>query len=546
MKGMKRLVTLLLTAAMVLAMITVGCAAVERPRFEDVPEDSWFAEAVEYCREKGLMNGTSADRFEPDATMTRAMLATVLYRQAGSPAVTGPDRFTDTAEGAWYTDAILWAAREKIINGYGGGLFGPNDPVTREQVVTIFWRVAGSPAEEDSELFADQSDIAGYAVTAVAWARRNGVVNGRDGNRFAPKENATRAEVAAILANQAKAAQEEPAPSPAPSGGTVISLPKPKPTPEPEPTPSPEPEPEPSPEPEPAAHILVAYFSATNNTESIANHIKAVFGGEADLYEILPEIPYTAEDLDYNSDCRANREQNDPAARPAITGAAANMAQYDVVFLGYPIWWGQAPKILYTFVEAYDLSGKTVVPFCTSGSSPIGSSAANLEAATTGATWLSGSRFDRSASQSAVESWVNGLELPEATPDHNEEGSDQMYLQVSGAQSALWTAALADNSSAEALKELLKSGPLVIQMSDYSNFEKVGPLGQSLPTNDEQITTQAGDIILYQGRNLVIYYDTNSWSFTRLGKVNGVTQAEMKAILGTGDVTVTLSLTAPD
>ena len=176
----------------------------------------------------------------------------------------------------------------------------------------------------------------------------------------------------------------------------------------------------------------------------------------------------------------------------------------------------------------------------------MGTSATNLAAATTGATWLSGSRFSGSASQSTVANWVNGLDLPKTTPDQSEEEANKMYIQVSGVQTALWTATLAENSSAEALKELLKSGSLTIQMSDYGDMEKVGPIGQSLPTNDQQTTTAAGDIILYQGSNLVIYYDTNSWSFTRLGKVDGVTQAQMKAVLGTGSVTVTLSLTDPN
>ena len=131
--------------------------------------------------------------------------------------------------------------------------------------------------------------------------------------------------------------------------------------------------------------MLIAYFSATNNTEGIANHLDAIL--DADLYEIVPETPYTSADLNYNTDCRANREQNDASARPAISGSVDNMEQYDVIFLGYPIWRGQAPKIIYTFLESYDLSGKTIVPFCTSGSSGIGSSATNLRTLASSATW---------------------------------------------------------------------------------------------------------------------------------------------------------------
>ena len=103
-------------------------------------------------------------------------------------------------------------------------------------------------------------------------------------------------------------------------------------------------------------------------------------------------------------------------------------------------------------------------------------------------------------------------------------------------------ATLVDNSSAMAFYELLEKGPVTIKMTDYGNFEKVGPLGTKLPRNDTQITTQAGDIILYQGNQITIYYDTNSWNFTRLGKVDGVTQAELKKILGKGNVTAVFSV----
>lgn len=156
--------------------------------------------------------------------------------------------------------------------------------------------------------------------------------------------------------------------------------------------------------------ILIGYFSATNNTENIANHLNEIL--DADLYEIVPETPYTSDDLNYNDpNSRSSQEMNDSDARPAISGSVDNMEQYDVIFLGYPIWWGQAPKIISTFLESYDLSGKTIVPFCTSGSSGIGSSATNLHSLASDATWLDGQRFSGSAARSAVETWVNGLDL---------------------------------------------------------------------------------------------------------------------------------------
>lgn len=156
--------------------------------------------------------------------------------------------------------------------------------------------------------------------------------------------------------------------------------------------------------------VLVAYFSATNTTEGVAEHIAN--GLNADLYEIIPKEPYTDADLNYNdNNSRTTIEMNDPDARPAISGSVENMEQYDIVFIGYPIWWGDAPRIVSTFMESYDFSGKTIVPFCTSGGSGIGSSASNLEQLTSGANWLEGRRLNGSDSQDTVMEWVNGLGL---------------------------------------------------------------------------------------------------------------------------------------
>ena len=164
---------------------------------------------------------------------------------------------------------------------------------------------------------------------------------------------------------------------------------------------------EPDNEPE-SSKILVAYFSATNNTEGVAQKLADGLG--ADLYEITPEQPYTDEDLDYgNSGSRSSVEMNDPSARPAISGTVANMEQYDVVFIGYPIWWGEAPRIMSTFIESYDFSGKTLVAFCTSASSGFGSSDSALRSAANGASWLDGHRFSAGASADDVLAWANGL-----------------------------------------------------------------------------------------------------------------------------------------
>ena len=155
---------------------------------------------------------------------------------------------------------------------------------------------------------------------------------------------------------------------------------------------------------------MVAYFSATGTTEGVAEHIAN--GLNADIYEIVPEQPYTSADLDWNdNDSRSTIEMNDPNARPAISGSVENMEQYDVVFIGYPIWWGEAPRIVSTFMESYHFAGKTIVPFCTSGGSGMGSSASNLEKLTSNAVWLDGQRLNGSDSQDEVMEWVDSLGL---------------------------------------------------------------------------------------------------------------------------------------
>ena len=157
--------------------------------------------------------------------------------------------------------------------------------------------------------------------------------------------------------------------------------------------------------------VLVAYFSATGTTKTLAEYAADAMG--ADLYEIVPEEPYTDDDLNYNDhNARATVEQNDKNVRPAISGSVENMEQYEIVFLAFPIWWGEEPRIMDTFVEAYDFSGKTIVPFCTSGSSGIGSSGENMQSLSKGdATWLDGERLSSSSSREDIADWINGLGL---------------------------------------------------------------------------------------------------------------------------------------
>lgn len=161
------------------------------------------------------------------------------------------------------------------------------------------------------------------------------------------------------------------------------------------------------------SNILVVWFSCTGTTEQIAEWVVNATG--ADSYEIVPEVPYTEDDLAYYTGGRADQEQADASARPAISGGVENIEQYDVIFLGYPIWHGQAPRIISTFLESYDFSGVTIIPFCTSHSSGIGSSAENLHSLCDDTvTWMDGRRFSGDAAEGDVAEWVEGLELPES------------------------------------------------------------------------------------------------------------------------------------
>ena len=154
--------------------------------------------------------------------------------------------------------------------------------------------------------------------------------------------------------------------------------------------------------------VLVAYFSATGTTKGVAERIAAVTGG--DLYEILAAEPYTDDDLNYNDrSSRSTSEQNDKNARPEIGSEDISLDGYTTIYLGFPIWWGEEPRILDTFVEKYSFEGITAIPFCTSGGSGIGRSSPNMEALAGTGTWLEGKRFSGNVSEADLQSWIDGL-----------------------------------------------------------------------------------------------------------------------------------------
>ena len=191
----KRIMAMLLVLTMVLGLVPSVFAA-DMP-FADVNEGDWFAEYVAFVYENGYMIGTSNTAFEPEASSTRAMAATVLWRVNGECPVSGPASFTDLTQD-WYANSVAWAERTGGVNGIGDGLFAPDRPVTREELVTMVWRMAGEPtARGDVTTYPDHESISDYAKTAFAWAIGKGIINGSDG-KLLPQQTATRAQFAVI------------------------------------------------------------------------------------------------------------------------------------------------------------------------------------------------------------------------------------------------------------------------------------------------------------------------------------------------------------
>jgi flavodoxin len=405
------LLSIWLAVVMIFMAGNTAYAAAADTGFSDVDAGAWYANAVAYCRDNGIMSGTSSAAFSPDTNMTRAMMATLLWRMEGSPTVGNAAPFADVRSGEWYNQAVAWAVSEGIVGGYSAQAFGTNDPVTREQMAALLSRysaykgiVAGTSA---SPGFADVQLISEWALSAVTWAANAGIIVGKPGNLFDPKGGATRAETAVILHRYLTAGQTKKEPPQSADTGS----------------------------------ILVAYFSRTGNTRALANTIHEISGG--DLFEIVPAEPYPS---DYNECLERARRELENDHRPVLSTHVADMDKYDIIFVGHPIWHGNAPMAIRAFLEEYDLSEKTIVPFVTSGSSGFGQSWEILKPLCPGSTILEGLAVrgaDAANIRSTVSAWIGGL-------------------------------------------------------------------GTSLPRNDEQITTEPGDLILFQGNALVIYYAPNS------------------------------------
>lgn len=269
--------------------------------------------------------------------------------------------------------------------------------------------------------------------------------------------------------------------------------------------------------------VLVACFSFTGNTWAVAQTLSELAGAE--LYRIIPSEDYGEENNNYyDSSTRAYQEQYGAATvRPGIRTTLGGNG-YDTVFLGFPIWYGKAPRVIFTFLDTYDFSGKKVVPFITSGSSGITSAESELRSTYPGINWETGRRLN-GRSSAELKEWLDGFGISKQSSD--------MTVTVNGKS---FGAALADNSTASAFAELL---PMTLDMEELNGNEKYCYLSGSLPsspTNPGRI--ESGDIMLFGNNCVVIFYESfnTPYSYTRIGRIND--PSGLKDALGSGNPTV--------
>ena len=278
--------------------------------------------------------------------------------------------------------------------------------------------------------------------------------------------------------------------------------------------------------------------STLGNTEQIAGWIAEMTGG--DLFLIQTEYTYP---VDYDQTVEVGEGQDIDGYRPNLISHLEQVEQYDTVYLVYPIWHYTLSVPTAAFLDEYDFSGKTIYAFAANAGSRFADSIEKIQAAEPGATVIEGisvSQREMDGAKGAVSAKIQ--EFMEEVPSvgktsEKEQTAMKMNVQVG---TYTFTATLEDNDAVRELTEMMQAGPVTIDMSDYSGFEKVGSLGRSLTTSNSQTTTAAGDIVLYNGNNIVMFYGSNSWSYTRIGKIDDLT--DWVEDLGCGDITAVFTL----
>ena len=297
-----------------------------------------------------------------------------------------------------------------------------------------------------------------------------------------------------------------------------------------------------------AGRTLVVYYSYTGNCREIVNTLVSQI--QADVLEIQPAekgLRYDANNYALGTQLlnAIKSAPDDAASYPAIDPVATSLDGYNNIIIVTPLWWSQMAAIMqtYLFQNASQMAGKHVGMIVSSHSSGISGVVSDARRLLPDVTWMGDALWINAGNHSSratlIENWLKTQEFV------NEETTmDKMYITIDGVTHGV---TLVDNAATKALVEKMEQGSVDVVLNNNGDFEIWGALGFSLPVSNQQITAQAGDVVLYNGSNICLFYDTNSWSYTRLGKIDGLSDSELRTFLkaGQNNVKVTLSLTMP-
>ena len=289
---------------------------------------------------------------------------------------------------------------------------------------------------------------------------------------------------------------------------------------------------------------LIVYYSYTNNTEQIVDELKTMI--DAEVIEVEPvnkNLDYAANNYAIGTE-QLNKIKNNPddeSSYPAIDAVSVDLSKYNTVIIATPLWWSQMASNMQTFLFKYgkEMEGKNIGLVVSSHSSGISGVEADAKRLVPNgrffskSLWINASKH--SQRKSLLEQWLKDIDYNNLSPNV----TNTMNLKVNNCTLKV---KLADNSATKTLIERLKEGEITYNAHDYGGFEKVGVLGFSLPSNDTYLTSEAGDIMLYTSNQLCIFFDNNSWEYTPIGKIEGMTKQQLKDAFGTGEVGITLSL----
>ena len=289
---------------------------------------------------------------------------------------------------------------------------------------------------------------------------------------------------------------------------------------------------------------LIVYYSYTNNTEQIVDDLKTMIN--ADVIEIEPankNLDYAANNYAIGTEQlnKIKNNPNDESSYPAIDPVIVDMSKYNTVIIATPLWWSQMASNMQTLLFKYgdEMAGKNIGLIVSSHSSGISGVEADAKRLVPNgkfyakSLWINASKH--SQRKALLEQWLKDVNYNDnVNVDYN-----TMNLKVNNSTMKV---KLSDNAATKALVERLKEGTITYNAYDYGGFEKVGALGFSLPSNDTYITTEPGDIMLYTSNQLCIFFDSNSWEYTPIGKIEGMTKQQLKDAFGTGEVSITLYL----